>query len=207
MAQPRVSRAEQRERTRSAVLTAAAEVFPRRGYHRPSVDEIAAAAGLTSGAVYSNFDSKAGLFLAMYEVEMNRWVTELRAVVSEAPTVSERSESAVAQWLRYLREQRDWFVLFVEFWGHAVGEPALRDRFASQYARLRLAIAEVIEASAEEMGIRLPLASEELGLAVNALGNGLLLDKLLEPDAVPDELFRRVLDLLFEGVAARRRAS
>jgi AcrR family transcriptional regulator len=197
----RLTRVEQRERTRSAVLAAAAEVFPKRGYHRASVDEIASAAGLTTGAVYSNFDGKAALFLAMYEVEMNRWVADLRAAVSAAATVPDRTEAAVAEWLRYLREQRDWFVLFVEFWAHAVGQPALRERFAAQYARLRVAIAEVIEVSAEEMGIPLPLAADEFGLAVNALGNGLLLDKLLEPDAVPDDLYGRILELVFQGLA------
>jgi AcrR family transcriptional regulator len=178
-------------------------VFPRRGYHRASIDEIAAAAGLTSGAIYSNFDGKSGLFLAMYEAEMDGWVADLRSAVRVTDTIPERTEAAVAQWLRYLRDQRDWFVLFVEFWAHAVGQPALRERFAAQYARLRLAIAEVIERSAEEAGIRLPLGAEEFGLAVNALGNGLLLDKLLEPDAVSDELYGRVLKLVFEGLAAR----
>jgi AcrR family transcriptional regulator len=198
-----LTRAQQQERTRARVVAAAAGVFPRRGYHRATVDEIAAEAGLTSGAVYSNFGTKADLFLAVYEQQMTRWVDELDAAVRRGATVERRSEAAIEQWLRYLREQQDWFILFVEFWTHAIKEPALRERFARQYARLRIAISDLVADSAADLGIQLPIDASELGLAVNALGNGLLLDKLIEPEAVPEDLYGRVLDLLFSSFDAR----
>ncbi|NGN69983.1 TetR family transcriptional regulator, partial [Streptomyces sp. A7024] len=61
----RLTRAQQQERTRAAVLTAARAEFAERGYAAAKVDGIAERAELTRGAVYSNFPSKRALYLAM----------------------------------------------------------------------------------------------------------------------------------------------
>jgi AcrR family transcriptional regulator len=69
----RLTRAEQQERTRAAVLAAARKEFAEHGYADAKVDRIAERAELTRGAVYSNFPSKRALYLAvlvgMVEVE------------------------------------------------------------------------------------------------------------------------------------------
>src|SRR5260370_22754383 len=56
-----------REMTRQHLLEAAAIVFTRNGFHGSSLDEVAATAGFTKGAVYSNFKSKDDLFLALLD--------------------------------------------------------------------------------------------------------------------------------------------
>src|SRR5687768_2520018 len=61
----RLTRAQQQARTRSAVLTAAAEEFSAYGYAGAKVDRIAERAELTRGAVYSNFGGKRSLYLAV----------------------------------------------------------------------------------------------------------------------------------------------
>jgi AcrR family transcriptional regulator len=61
----RLTRAQQQQRTRSAVLTAAREEFAARGYAEAKIDRIAERAELTRGAVYSNFPGKRALYLAV----------------------------------------------------------------------------------------------------------------------------------------------
>jgi AcrR family transcriptional regulator len=61
----RLTRAQQHERTRAAVLAAAREEFAEHGYAEAKVDRIAELAELTRGAVYSNFPSKRALYLAV----------------------------------------------------------------------------------------------------------------------------------------------
>jgi AcrR family transcriptional regulator len=61
----RLTRAQQQERNRAAVLTAARDEFGERGYADAKVDRIAERAELTRGAVYSNFPSKRALYLAV----------------------------------------------------------------------------------------------------------------------------------------------
>ena len=65
MARPSGWRAERKERTKVELIDAARSVFLRRGFHGASLDEIAEEAGYTKGAVYSNFDGKDDLFLAI----------------------------------------------------------------------------------------------------------------------------------------------
>ncbi|WP_345288211.1 TetR/AcrR family transcriptional regulator [Streptomyces gulbargensis] len=60
-----VSRAEQREATRRALLAESRRRFAADGYHHVVLGEVARAAGVTKGAAYHHFDSKAGLFRAV----------------------------------------------------------------------------------------------------------------------------------------------
>jgi AcrR family transcriptional regulator len=60
---PRTSR--KRAKTVARLLEAAAAVIAEKGFQRASLDEIAGRAGMTKGAIYSNFGSKEDLFLAL----------------------------------------------------------------------------------------------------------------------------------------------
>jgi AcrR family transcriptional regulator len=86
----RITREESKRQTRAAVLSAARDVFARDGFHGATLDRVAEQAGYTKGAVYSAFDSKADLFLAVYE-----------ARVAERST---RADMAVDNWRRALGE-------------------------------------------------------------------------------------------------------
>jgi AcrR family transcriptional regulator len=66
----RLSRGEQVERNRGIVLGAARRVFLDKGYAGASLDAIAEEAGFSKGVVYSQFDSKADLFLALLELRI-----------------------------------------------------------------------------------------------------------------------------------------
>lgn len=69
---PRLSRAQQQERTRASVLAAARAEFASHGYREAKVDRIADRADLTRGAVYSNFPSKRALYLAVLLDDVER---------------------------------------------------------------------------------------------------------------------------------------
>jgi AcrR family transcriptional regulator len=65
------------EETRAALLEAAAKVFARRGYDGSSISEITSEAGLTSGAIYAHYASKAELFNATLEAFAERDLDQL----------------------------------------------------------------------------------------------------------------------------------
>lgn len=74
---PPISRREQQRLTREALVFAARRVFSRDGFHGANLEVIAREAGFSKGAVYSNFESKAALFLAVMDLN-------IRAVVDRA---------------------------------------------------------------------------------------------------------------------------
>jgi AcrR family transcriptional regulator len=76
------------EATRRAVLAAARSSFGSKGYAQTSVDEIAAAARVTKGAVYHHFASKVALFRAVYsEVEAEAQARTAEAVDPKASPI------------------------------------------------------------------------------------------------------------------------
>src|SRR5262245_33076884 len=79
----RMGRQERREQTRSELVAAARSVFLRRGFHAASLDEIAAEAGFTKGAVYSNFAGKDELFVAVLAAHFAARVEIFEALVLE----------------------------------------------------------------------------------------------------------------------------
>lgn len=200
----RLTRDERKAETRERLLAAAGRVFARRGYQAAAVDEVADEAGFSTGALYSNFDGKEDLFLAVLERHISNQVAELSDAVAERPTVDERARGGAEVWMAFLEREPELVMLFMEFWAFAVRNPHVRTRFAARYAEVRAAVSEIIEKGALELGVELAIPAEQLATAIDALADGFALQKLADPDAVPDELFGTVLSLLLEG--ARRRA-
>ena len=77
-----MTRAERQQRTRDELVDAAERLFSRQGFHATSIDAVAAEAGFTKGAVYSNFASKEDLFFAVYERRVDRRVEEMETALA-----------------------------------------------------------------------------------------------------------------------------
>jgi AcrR family transcriptional regulator len=201
-------RDEQRALTRARLLDAAKRVFARRGFHGASLEEIAQEAGATTGAIYSNFAGKEELFLALFEEHVESQVRKYKEIFARGTTLEERSRGGADDWMAYLHEDPDSFPLMIEFWSYAVRDPKLRRRYAKQVATFRETFAKLIEEGAGDLGYELPPGfAERMGTVINALGNGLALEKVADPDAVPDELLGSTIALIFEALAASAPAS
>lgn len=196
-------REEQRALTRARLLDAAKQVFARRGFHAASVEEIAREAGATTGAIYSNFAGKEDLFLALFEEHVASQVAKYREIFARGANLEERSRDGADDWMVYLREEPDSFPLLIEFWSYAIRDPEVRPRYAARLAAFRATFADLIEQGARDLGIELPPGlAERMGTVINALGNGLALEKLADPESVPDELLGSTIALIFQALAA-----
>jgi AcrR family transcriptional regulator len=199
-------RDEQRALTRRRLLDAAEAVFARGGFHGSSVEEIARGAGATTGALYSNFASKEDLFLALFEERIAADVGDYSQIVAAGATIEEQARGAADRWMEILRERPHYFPLLIEFWSYAIREHALRERLAERFAALRSASARLVLEGAGRQGFPPHTEAGELvGLLINALGNGLALEKLVDPDAVPDALYGEMLVLIFTALGALAR--
>jgi AcrR family transcriptional regulator len=191
-------RDEQKALTRRRLIDAAESAFARSGFHGTSVEEIAREAGTTTGALYSNFAGKEDLFLALFEETVAADIGEYSEIVAAGTTVEEQARGAGDHWMEILRERPNYFPLLIEFWAYAIRKPELRERLGGAFAALRSGSARVAADGARRRGFATnDEASERLGLLISALGNGLALEKLVDPDAVPDELFGELLALIF----------
>ena len=200
-------RDEQRALTRRRVLGAAVRVFARSGFHGASVHAIAREAGVTTGAIYSNFTGKEDLFLAVFEEHIARQIEEYTARFERAADIDARSHGGADYWMAQLRDDPHFFPLYMEFWAHAMRDPELRPRFAARFGVFRELFARLIEEGARDVGIEPPPGfAQRMGTVLNALGNGLALEKLTDPDAVPDELLGDTIALIFNALVVLARS-
>jgi AcrR family transcriptional regulator len=196
-------RAEARGTARERLLDAAAEVFAANGYRESSVDDVAAAAGLTKGALYWNFSSKQDLFFALLDERVDR---RLRALLerTEGAAAEEETAPSVSRGLaEVVDEQRQLFLLMHEYWSLAARDPSLRERYAERQRSLRAGLARAIAARHEATGVPLTTSADRLATAIAALANGLVIDRVVDRDAVPDDLLGEVLGVLYDGLVMR----
>jgi AcrR family transcriptional regulator len=187
-----------RAQTRQRLLQAAGEVFALRGYDRASLDDVAAAAGLTKGAVYSSFASKDDLFYALMRERVDERLALVTAAVERQATVSDMTREAGSGLAQLMSSQLDWHLLFIEFWARAVRDPELHEEFAHERRTVRGVIARFLQARAVEAGVTLPAPVDQLAVAVLALSNGIAIEHLADPDTADPATFGVILGLLLD---------
>jgi AcrR family transcriptional regulator len=202
MTKQRLTRAERSAQTRAELMASARQLFLRRGFHAASLELVAEEAGFTIGAVYSRFGSKADLFLAILDERIDQLVAEVAQVARLDQPLPAHAELLAGRRMALLEREREWFPLVVEFWSHAARDERLRREFAARHERLVQAYAGLIEADYARLGLTLPLAPEVLARAVVAMGNGVALERLADPDRGPDGLLSTMAISVLRGAAA-----
>ena len=179
-----------KDEVRTRVLRAAGEVFAERGFAAASLDQVAAAAGFTKGAVYSNFASKDELFLALMDAEVAARVAVVEAALGRTTDLPGALAAVGAE---LSRRESAWQLLFLEFWQRAVRDPEVRRAFVASRRDLRARVAGVVTRFLAEHPVRTGWDAESLTVVLIALSNGLAIEALPDPTAVPGDLLTRVL--------------
>jgi AcrR family transcriptional regulator len=183
-----------RERTRAALVAAAAALIGERGYERTSLEAVAERAGMSRGAIYGNFANRDELFLAVAE-------TVWRPIVPVFPP-----GASFAEQMRILGEavakeavaRRRAAVGAVSFQLYALTHEAMRERLLERNREIYRLMAEQLRANAPEK--ELPLPAEDFVKAVHALIEGLMLTHFLTPELIT----KHVIVGAFEALAGRR---
>jgi AcrR family transcriptional regulator len=202
----RAARAQGRE-ARDELLNAALRVFARRGYRDAGVDEIAAEAGYSKGALYWHFSGKEELLLTLLEERIDAPMRERFALLASAPPERDMSVEATRAFAQQLDEEREVLLLEREYWSLAIRDPELRSRYAERQMELRRDLAVAMEARARHLGTPdLAMPGEEVARIVMSIISGLAVDELIEPGSVRPELLGEALAIVYAGLVARAQA-
>ena len=189
---------------RDELLTAALRVFARRGYRQAGVDEIAAEAGYSKGALYWHFSGKEELLMALLEERIDAPVRDRVVLLASAPAERDMSVEATRAFAQQLDQQREAMLLEREYWSLAIRDPELRARYAERQTELRGALAAAMEARARHLGTpELMMPAEDVARIVMSITGGLAVDELIEPGSVRPELLGEALALVYAGLVAR----
>lgn len=205
MKRQRLTREQSKDQTRERLLDAAQTMFMKKGFVAASVEDIAAAAGYTRGAFYSNFRSKSELLIELLRRDHETMQAALQAIFENAAS-REQMEAGIVRYYSSLPRENTCFLLWVEAKLLAVRDGRFRLRFnAFMHEKLDQTGAYIREFSAR-VGTPMLMEPERLAIGLMGLCDGVQFFHTADPQNVPVEMAEAVLASFFSRVVFGRDA-
>ena len=183
-----------RDDTCDKLFEAAAQVFEEHGIGGASIEAIAAAAGFTRGAFYSNFKSKDELIIAMLEDHVAQSIRRNMDLLAEHKTLPEFLNA-----LRTMdRSRQDPLgrspLLHMEMILFVARAEKRRPELAKRLRARRKLVADIVETAARNSGKTGARNPEWMAAIVLALEDGFRLHRLIDPETTPPDSFLRAIE-------------
>jgi len=192
----RKPKGDKRDRTRAALLEAARALVREKGHARTTLEEVAAGAGMTTGAIYGNFRNRDELFIALGEA----YWPPIKPKVAPGATFADAMRAIAAATIAALPDRSLVAVGRLTGIAYALEHPEFRQRVREVTAASYEFGATWLETLAD--GHDLPMPKDILVRVIHTLIEGLVLQRLLTPELFPDEVFYAAFAVL---AAAQRR--
>jgi AcrR family transcriptional regulator len=188
---------DKRERTRAKLLEAARELIREKGYERTTLHDVAQRAGMTSGAIYGNFKNRDDLFIALADV----YWSPIKPKFAPSSSFAEKMHALAEATIAAIPERRLAAGGRLTGMAYALAHEEMRARVREITARSYEAGADWVRAVANED--ELPMSPDILVRVIHGLIEGLLFQRFLTPELVPDEVFYAA----FAAIAGVRRSA
>ncbi|HEY0237802.1 MAG TPA: TetR/AcrR family transcriptional regulator [Friedmanniella sp.] len=194
-----------RSDVREQIVTAAGAEFAERGYAGTSVAQVAARAGFTKGAVYSNFEGKPELFAAAMQAYFAGAV--VGAFADALGAAASPSDQPTAQAMAHALAENvllgeRWPTLLGEFRAVVAQEPALRDLYAELRLTQRTQLVDALRRAGEQVPLRVGLDLEVAATLLHTCVHGLSVERSAAPEAMPTALVEGLFTQVLEGILA-----
>lgn len=186
--------ASKRDRTRAALIEATLDLIAEKGFAAVSLDEVAARAGMTKGAIYSNFDGKSDLLLAAVSA---RGLRVNPSQSSPSDTAADHVRAMAAGLTDLVRRSQGEARFVAEFQLYALSDPELRERLAGLYARNFTASAEALERA---QGADLTMPARHLAVALQSIALGFIVQSFISPQDIDEAVITETLNALARGL-------
>jgi len=187
---------DKRQRTRAKLLEAARELIREKGYARTTLQDVASRAGMTSGAIYGNFKNRDELFVSLAEA----YWAPIRPKVKAGASFADVMQALAAATLAALPDREKAAVGRLTGMAYTLTQDDLRARVREITTQSYAFGASWLRAAIDER--ELPMSPEHLVRVIHALTEGLVFQRLLTPELVPDQVFYEA----FAALAAPRRS-
>jgi AcrR family transcriptional regulator len=204
MIRKRLSREDSREQTTQRLLDAAQKLIAKKGLEAASVENIAAAAGYSRGAFYSNFSSKDDLFIGLLRRDHEKFTAELNALRSSALSVDQvqrRIRDLYGQIYRDNESCMNW----TEARMLAARDARFRSKLDTLMIQKRGQIAEFIEYFYSRVGVVPPVSPEKIAMGFMSLAEGVKLFMLSSPAEMTPAIAESLLTLFIDSIMQRAR--
>jgi AcrR family transcriptional regulator len=196
MPRKRLTREESREQTRQRLFDAAAVLIAKKGLAATSVEDIVAHAGYTRGAFYSNFKSKADLFIELLWLDQQNMQADLQKLLDADLSVEDLQKQLTLFYTQCYRDDTN-YIVWAEARLHALRDAKFRQRMNASCLEKRNMIAYFIEQFCNRMNLSLPGPATDYALGTIALMDGMTYFNMTMPNELPDEAAESVLGTMF----------
>ena len=191
-----------RDDTREKLFEAAARVCEEQGIGGASIEDIAAAAGFTRGAFYSNFKSKDELIIAMIEEHVEQSIRRMHELLAEHKTLPDFINA-----LRNMdRSKQDPLgrspLLHMEMILFVARAEKRRPELAKRLRAGRKLITDILETTSKNSGWNPAIDPAWMGAIVLAMEDGFRLHRLIDPETTPADSFLRAIGDLRRAIGA-----
>lgn len=192
--------------TRERILSAAMTVFAQKGWQKTSLDEVAAAAGMTKGAIYWHFRNKNDLFFALLDARLQRDTSPVQAEIQEAIAQGQRGEPMQAMtqlfseaWSRSACD-RQWTRLYLEVMSQAQ-EPEIAQRLEDLYSHIWQLSGQFVAAMQNGGLTRQDIPQQDLAMLWCVIFDGVTATAIANPQLDIQQLAQKFIPILWQGLA------
>ena len=179
----RQPKGDKRDRTRTKLLEAARSLIREKGYEHTTLDAIAERAGMTTGAIYGNFKNRDELFISLGQAYWAPIIPNMQP----GATLPEILRAFADATLAALPDRRAAAIGRLTGLAHTFTHEELRVKVSEFTAQSYSLGAEWLRSATREE--ELPMPADQLVRVIHALTEGLVFQKLLTPELIPDEVF------------------
>jgi AcrR family transcriptional regulator len=206
MNRKRLTREDSRARTTRHLLAAARKLIARRGLSDTTLDDIAAEAGYTRGAFYSNFSSKGDLFIELLRRDHQATRAQLQALRDDSVPL-EHIQQRIREIYSQIYRTSETFMNWTEARMLAARDAKFQVKLDALLLERRAAAAELIEYLYGRVGIAPPLAPTAVAMGVNSLFEGVKLTMLSSPGDMTSADAESVLTLFVNSLMPAARTA
>ena len=193
----RLTREESRAQTRATLMSVGRQHFIRYGLGGAVAKKIAEDAGYSRGALYSNFDGKEELFLAVIREEQEHRMQAFHSMFKEEPSAKKRLRK-MRNTIADVVTDPDWMVLRAEFEAGAVRNERIRQIFVEVHRQQVRNAGNLIRNFGRSSEIRLEVKPNEFIMVIFNLTHGLAVThKILGTELSPKGT-RHLIHSLFD---------
>ena len=180
----RQPKGDKRDRTRAKLLEAARSLIREQGHENTTLQDIAERAGMTTGAIYGNFKNRDELFISLGQTYWAPIKPQVKPGSSFAVIMSAIAEATIAA----IPDRRAAAVGRLTGLAYTLTHEEMRAQVREITAQSYAFGEQWLGAVTKEE--ELPMPADQLVRVLHAMIEGLVFQRLLTPELVPDEIFR-----------------
>jgi len=192
----RQPKGDKRDRTRTQLLEAARSLIRERGHEHTTLEAIAERAGMTSGAIYGNFKNRDELFISLGQT----YWAPIKPRVKPGSTFAEILRALADATLAVIPDRSAAAVGRLTGMAYTLTHEELRAKVAEVTARSYAFGEQWLRSVTKEED--LPMPADQLVRVIHALTEGLVFQRLLTPELMPDEIFHAAFAALGRKTSA-----